>query len=449
VNNGHPEFTEMPFQVKDLSDQQMADLVMEANTIRKDLNPIDLARLYKRYLEDFGITQAELARKHNVSQGEVANTIRLLELPEDIQAKIISQEISETHGRQLLRLSHNHEHQKGMLAAIIEKGYSVNYLSDQIANKIYYASANLEPDDYPKPEFDTKGCEQCPSRQKIGTPYSKEKKSWRCVDKSCYEKKTKQAEQERVDQLQVEIAEAKKKAGDKKKDKVLDLSKLTYRDYERLDDNYKKIDKTECRNCPKRAVGKGYGGKPESVCVDVKCFKSKEKAYQDKETAKLKEAEKTLTERVKAVGFGITMPEQAHSLIATYLLSHCRKDTRERTARLLEVLESELQQFITDGDGDAEIDELKKLACLVLQMERYEGDKGFFKKMLADLEGNSDEIDKALAEHRAKHCKGCKHDDGNCKQLFKRWGEGWHDKCYSFSKASAKDVVESAPQQIR
>jgi len=99
---GNREFDKMPVMVRELTDQQMADLVMEANTVRQDLTPLDLAKFYKRYLEDFGITQVELARRHNCSQGEIANTIRLLELPGDIQEKIISREISETHGRQLL-----------------------------------------------------------------------------------------------------------------------------------------------------------------------------------------------------------------------------------------------------------------------------------------------------------------------------------------------------------
>ncbi|HEY56516.1 MAG TPA: ParB/RepB/Spo0J family partition protein, partial [Dehalococcoidia bacterium] len=98
-------WSEIPGIVRDLTDQQMADLVMEANTIRKDLNPIELAGFYKRYLEDFGITQAELARRHHCSQGEIANTVRLLELPDDVRQKVISQEISEAGGRQLLRLN--------------------------------------------------------------------------------------------------------------------------------------------------------------------------------------------------------------------------------------------------------------------------------------------------------------------------------------------------------
>ena len=437
--NGHSEYAEMPCVVKDLTDQQMADMVMEANTVRQDLNPIELAKLYKRYIKDFNIPQAELARKHNCSQGEIANTIRLLELHPDLQAKIISQEISETHGRQLLRLNYNSELQKEVLERTIKEGYSVNQLSNEIAGKIYRASENLEPNEYPKPGFDVKECEKCPNRQKIGSPYSSEKKTWRCLDKACYEKKTKQTEQARVDQLQAEIAVAKKDAGDKKKDKVLDLSKLTWRDYESLDGNYKKIDKSECRNCHKRAVGKNYNGKPESVCIDVKCFKSKEKAYQAKEAAKAREVEHQLTERVKVACANLRDESTPFKLILDYLLSHSRKDTREKFARMYELKESELVRWFAVNIPADEPEVIIRTAALILQMERFEGVKGIFQKMLAELEGTGAEIEKALAAHRAKHCKGCRHDDGNCKQLLKRYGEGWHDKCHSYSKGSVEE----------
>ena len=88
VNHGHVEFQEMRFDERDLSDQQMADLVLESNKVRKDLNPIEEAQFYARYIKDFNVTETELAAKHNVSQGEVANTIRLLELPDNVKGQL-------------------------------------------------------------------------------------------------------------------------------------------------------------------------------------------------------------------------------------------------------------------------------------------------------------------------------------------------------------------------
>lgn len=98
------EWFEIPLVVRELTDQQMADYVIAANTVRQDLSPIDKAHFFARYLDKFGITQSELAARHGCSQGEVANTIRLLDLPDDVQRLIISRDITETHGRILLQL---------------------------------------------------------------------------------------------------------------------------------------------------------------------------------------------------------------------------------------------------------------------------------------------------------------------------------------------------------
>jgi len=105
VDNGHPEYDKMPMIIRGFTDQQMADLVLEANDVRVDFNPIERAWYYNKYLSDFpSVTQAEFAQRHGRSQAEISNTIRLLDLPADVRQKIISHEISETHGRTLLQL---------------------------------------------------------------------------------------------------------------------------------------------------------------------------------------------------------------------------------------------------------------------------------------------------------------------------------------------------------
>jgi len=103
-SHGHPECIEMPIIIRDMTDKQMADLVMEANTVRQDLNPIELAEFYEKYLADFNLTQQDLAQTYQISQGEISNTMRLLKLPEEVRALIISREISPKHGICLLQL---------------------------------------------------------------------------------------------------------------------------------------------------------------------------------------------------------------------------------------------------------------------------------------------------------------------------------------------------------
>jgi len=105
VRNGHPEYGELPVTLRELSDQQMADLIEETDENKSNLNIMERAWLWRKYLADFkNVTQAQLAERRHVSQGEIANTIRLLELPDEVQDMIITQEITPTHGRSLLQL---------------------------------------------------------------------------------------------------------------------------------------------------------------------------------------------------------------------------------------------------------------------------------------------------------------------------------------------------------
>ena len=444
--NGHPEYAFIRVDVRDISDEQMSAMVIAYNTQRKDLDPLQLARRYKAHMEKFGMTQQDFAGSINKSQGAVANTIRLLELPATPQRLIISQEITPKHGEQLLRLNHNPEMQAKVLQDCIDRDYSVSELANKVTSAIYNASENLDPDNYPKPTFDIEACLKCPSHQKIGTPYSSEKKSWRCLDKTCFEKKTKDTEQARMEQMQAEIAAAKEASGGKKKKGagILDLDKLGWHDYQELGHDYHKIDNPgECNKCPHQAVGKSKYQSSMKVCTDVECFKGKEKVYQDKQNAKAREEEKQLTERVKAACANLRDESTPFGLIVNYLLSHSRKDTRERFARMYEMKESEISHWFAVNIPANEPEVIIRTAALVLQMERYEGEKGAFRKMLAELEGDSSEIDRELAEHRAKHCKGCRNDDGRCKKLLKRWGEGWHDKCYSYSKKTNEEQDET------
>lgn len=440
---GLQEYAKMPCVVRELTDQQMADMVMEANTVRKDLNVIELAKFYQRYLEDFKIPQAELARRHNCSQGEIANTIRLLDLPEDIQGKIISQEITETHGRQLLRLNNSGNLQQEVLKETIKEGKSVDKLSNDIGQKIWWSSGNLDPDDYPKPPFDTAGCEGCPNRQKIGRPYSNEGKKWRCVDKACFQEKTDQAENKRVAQLAKEIAKAKAKAGKDKGEKggagIIDCSdnKLTWRDYQALD-SYKKIDNPgECKTCEHRAIGKFYGGTTGPICMNVKCFQAKEKALQAKQAAASRKAEQELSQQVKAVCENGHDETVVFKIISEYLLAHSRKDTRERFVKLYGI--TDLGEHFTPGE---KVDVPSRVAALVLQLERYEGERGRFMKMLADLAGTGAELDRQIAAFKEAHCKTCRYEDeyGPCTILLRVYPEG---KCYRYYKVKEEEREET------
>jgi ParB/RepB/Spo0J family partition protein len=102
-------WTEAPAVVRELSDQQMAEMAVTTAEQRAALSPIELARAFQRLSAEFGLTQTELGQRYGISQGQVSNTLRLLRLPLDIQRRIISREIPASHARLLVPWAEAHE----------------------------------------------------------------------------------------------------------------------------------------------------------------------------------------------------------------------------------------------------------------------------------------------------------------------------------------------------
>lgn len=99
----------VPVQVREVEDREMAELAIVENVQRKDLNAIEKATSFQRYLQEYGCTQEELAGRVNVDRSTVANLVRLLELPQAVKKMVIDGDISQGHARSLLPLGDEHE----------------------------------------------------------------------------------------------------------------------------------------------------------------------------------------------------------------------------------------------------------------------------------------------------------------------------------------------------
>lgn len=110
--------------LKDASNQESLELALVENVQRADLNPIEEAAAYQRLNDDFGLSQEEVARQVGKSRATVANTARLLSLPKDVQDALITELISEGHGRAILRLSEPSA-QLSLLQRIMSRNLSV------------------------------------------------------------------------------------------------------------------------------------------------------------------------------------------------------------------------------------------------------------------------------------------------------------------------------------
>jgi ParB family transcriptional regulator, chromosome partitioning protein len=92
----------VPAVVRTATDQQKLELAIIENVQRQDLNPIEEAIAYKRLIEEFGLTQDQVSDKVGKSRPQVANTMRLLQLPEDVQHALVERKISASNARTLL-----------------------------------------------------------------------------------------------------------------------------------------------------------------------------------------------------------------------------------------------------------------------------------------------------------------------------------------------------------
>ena len=117
-------FSEIPALVQDIDDQKAAAIALIENLQRKDLNYFEEGRAYHTLMAVFGMTQEELARKVGRSQSAIANKIRLLKLPREVQECISTDVVTERHARTLLRLS-SCELQKEIIRQIYEQELTV------------------------------------------------------------------------------------------------------------------------------------------------------------------------------------------------------------------------------------------------------------------------------------------------------------------------------------
>ena len=96
--------TAVPALVKDFNDKEMMEVALLENLQREDLTVIEEALAYKNLIDELGLTQEELSNKLGKSRSHIANTMRLLSLPEDVIVFISNGELSMGHGRALLGL---------------------------------------------------------------------------------------------------------------------------------------------------------------------------------------------------------------------------------------------------------------------------------------------------------------------------------------------------------
>jgi ParB family chromosome partitioning protein len=150
-------WSDVPANIVEADDRASAELAIVENMQRKDLNPLEKAASFQRYLEQYGCTQEELAKRLKLDRSTVANLIRLLELPEPVQAAIREGAVTQGHARALLPLGDERE-QVEFCQRIQREGLNVRQTETLVQEMIAAADQ--------KPQFGVIGRDGKPAKSK-------------------------------------------------------------------------------------------------------------------------------------------------------------------------------------------------------------------------------------------------------------------------------------------
>jgi ParB family chromosome partitioning protein len=129
-------FSEIPAYIMTItSENQLLELALVENIQRDDLNPIELAKAYHKLQIEHGLTQEAVAQKVGKDRATIANFIRLLKLPDQIQESLRHEDISMGHARAIIGLSSKSE-QIQIWKNIVKNGWSVRKVEEEIRKQL-------------------------------------------------------------------------------------------------------------------------------------------------------------------------------------------------------------------------------------------------------------------------------------------------------------------------
>jgi ParB family transcriptional regulator, chromosome partitioning protein len=140
----------VPAIVKEASPQEVLELALVENIQRADLNPLEEASAYRQLVDEFGLTQEQVAQRVGKSRVAVTNILRLLRLPAEVRQALAGGSISEGHARALLGLPTG-EVQLAALNVILHKQLTVRQ-TEELVRRLLAEPPQPEPRDPPSPE---------------------------------------------------------------------------------------------------------------------------------------------------------------------------------------------------------------------------------------------------------------------------------------------------------
>ncbi|MDJ0764398.1 MAG: ParB/RepB/Spo0J family partition protein [Myxococcota bacterium] len=137
-------FKDLPVCVKEATHKEAFEMALVENIQREDLNPIEEAEAFKRLIDEHGYTQSELSSRIGRDRSTIANSLRLLGLPPEVQAMVNAGNLTEGHARAILQVGNNQ--QMIVLArSVAAKGYSVRETERRARSAASTSKGKREP----------------------------------------------------------------------------------------------------------------------------------------------------------------------------------------------------------------------------------------------------------------------------------------------------------------
>ena len=140
--------TEVPVIVRTADDQQVIELAIVENIQREDLNPIELAVAFHRMAIELGLSHDQIGQKTGKERTTITNSVRLLQLPADLQGMIAAKKLSPGHARALLKFD-DEELQREIAQRCVEEGWSVRQIEQFTRPKNPDTKSRQKPTDGP------------------------------------------------------------------------------------------------------------------------------------------------------------------------------------------------------------------------------------------------------------------------------------------------------------
>jgi len=270
------ELDEVPVLIREITPEQEFEIMLTENIQRKDLDPIEEAQAFQTAVEQ-GWKQVELAERLGISQAQVANRIRLLKLPGEVQEDISHEIISSGHGLALVKVAHIPGAAKSIADTFAKRNTSVTKASEEVLSYVAREGKPLydEAMAWNRPLFDYQAtCEKCKMRAMGRQNWETEERPY-CLKPECWERHQEEAQNAEIEKhIKEELGE--------------EIDALNIPHTDELDpDSFEYFGRfvklEDCEGCEHIEDVLNFDDKLVKVCANPTCYQAKVSRGREKE----------------------------------------------------------------------------------------------------------------------------------------------------------------------